>query len=184
MIIGLDPSFKGLGYCQVDVLNKIVSTKKLSHDIAKPSFDEICYSVDCLVRDVMKEIGGRKLKLMITETPPPTAKFSAGLYALDYAISREILHEKECPVFGVSCSYIGHLHKKKKWNKSESVKLAKEIVEKVLIPAGYNCDNVHFESNQCEALLIAMRGCMKEGMLDSLLSVNPYYKDALEFNLY
>jgi len=185
MIVGIDPSFKGFGICKINTDKKIISTEKLDVEIKKMSFEWICYAVDQLVEKVHKNLEKDKVVLTITETPPPTAKFSAGLYALDYAMSRDILNEHECPVLGVSCSYIGHLHKKKKWNKSESVKLARDLVEKVFILNGYDCSGVKFESNQCEALLISVRGCIVKGVLEKeILAVNNNFKDELEFNLY
>lgn len=183
IVLGLDPSFKGFGICLVDTETDVIETFKISQDIGKLGFAEICDSVDKILYELDCYLKGRTIDLVVTETPPPTAKFSAGLYALDYAVSRRLENKYGAEVYGVSCSYIGHIHKNRKWTKTMSVNLAKELVD-VFKDNGF-ASGVKFESNQCEALIIACRACIIAGLDigNSIISKNIKFKDKLEFNL-
>lgn len=156
-VLGLDPSFIGFGVAKIDIISRTVSTKKFSVEIDKKRFDYISEAAISLLQNVDDSYNLTKSSCTVMETPPPNSQFSAGLWSLDTLL---FTLTKDTKRYCVGPNYIGFLHGVRKWKKSQSVALAKDLVE-IFKNKGYDVTGFKAESNQSEAFLMCVRAFIR-----------------------
>lgn len=168
VLIGMDPSFKRTGlaiYCNNKI---IVSETKLDSNPNK-SFEQIYRDVKTQVERIMMEINDILIcegiinmedVVVLSECPPPQGSFSPGLYALDVSIFTEMSREG-WDVYRVYPTYIGHVHGKRNYTKSESVTIAKEILESY----NYEIRTKRLSHDESEAVIFLARNMAKHRLL-------------------
>lgn len=178
--IGIDPSFKRTGLAFMSE-NKIFvdEVKRESND--DKSFEQIFR--DC--NEVSNEVLGKIVRLydpretefyIFSECPPPQGSFSPGLYGLDITLFGS-LKGLRSQVNVLYPNFIGHVHGKRKYNKSESVEVAKFILSK------YNhvILSKRLSHDESEAVIILARNLASVNLLDKdILSRYPGLKDKKE----
>ncbi len=141
-ILAQDPSFTGLGfslYDGKDTINLDCCGVKFKNTIG---FDAVYLAnLDLYDQysDKLKEkygVGSKiKLKYIFSEIPPPTGIFSAGLFSLDTFLLDRLYNnflDKGGEMYILPPSFLMSLHNKKSYKKSESVVIAKYLLDEVL----------------------------------------------------
>lgn len=137
--MGMDPSFKNLAFSIYDGKDSIYIDKcefPLGENIG---FDKIyngCLEVWKQFKERLDRFGvGKTLMVekVISEFPPPTSQFSAGLFALDVFVLNRLFETYDCikEVYIVPSNYLCTIHGTSKYQKSDSTKLAKYLIDEV-----------------------------------------------------
>lgn len=132
LIAGLDPSFTRTGisiydtersFLFLDAVSKLESTEKTYQAM----FNRVLLFGDRVVEALYSK---GDLDTLISEEPLPTALFSSGLYTLDTHIFYRLIHDKGInTIYNLHPTYCKYVKEAKKSIKSESVILAKEIID-------------------------------------------------------
>lgn len=136
---GVDPSLKRTGISVMDIENKKVYINKFEfkEPMRNLSFNgvlERAILVKKLVIEWLESLG--KVDLVISETPPPMARFSSGLSILDGLLIDQLVERTGCKVLFLGAGYLSYLHRTKKYIKDDSMKLF-ENIKKVFEEKGY-----------------------------------------------
>ena len=186
-IISQDPSFSGLGFSVYDGKDTIYMDRcgvKFNNVIG---FDAV-YNANIELYDHYSEklkgygVGDRlKVDLIYSEIPPPTGIFSAGLFSLDTFIIDRLYNnflESKGEVYILPPSFLMSIHNKKKYKKSESVVLAKYLLDNVLNDFFSYEHSGRINSDMAESLLFLMRAFCKfniKGVKDKIIEAIPGY---------
>ena len=172
ILVGLDPSFHRTGIA-IYVNNKIIVSEVKITPNPNKSFEQIYRDVMTQKNNIMREINdilmSEKVYLMeglevLSECPPPQGNFAPGLYALDVSIFSAMRREG-WGVYRVYPTYLGHVHGKRKYSKSESVELAKEILS--FYP--HEIKSKRLSHDEAEAVIFLARNMAKHCILNTEL---------------
>lgn len=183
-IIGIDPSFSGLGISKISLKEKVIYLDQKSVDIKDGKF--IAISNACL--DMLVELLAShpeltdENSLIGMETPPVMARFTEKLWSLDTLLYRSI---NKPYVFNVS--YIKYLHGTNKYNKKDTICLVNKILD-LFISAGYSVNQLYcsdktgkpkkMTDNEADSFVYATRMFIKYHK--ELNDINPLVSAILE----
>ena len=177
LLVGLDPSFTNTGIAIADNEKIILTKANLGRKMIKSFVGtyESAKEVSNIVVNKIKQYGGNEREIIIiSEIPPPVARFSAGLFCLDSVLfetlSRHLSNLNA--IYTVTPNFLPHVHGRRKFLKGESTELANYIHEKFflnkeLIVEGKK--NNKFRNDQAEALIFLF---YLENMLGRLSNIN------------
>lgn len=157
VLCGCDPSFKRAGLAIYDSeQNELVITCCKTEVSSQKSFQQIFSDVEGQTDRIVNEMLLRKVEQVLSECPPPQGQFAPGLYALDTVLFHRLM------IRGVSIrvvypNYLGHVHGKKGYKKSESVVLAKSILERLEKHMDVTILSKRLSNDESEALIFLCR---------------------------
>jgi len=177
-LMAIDPSFTRFGIAVYS--DDIIYIRRAGDRIGKKTFTNIFKKALQVSNEVignLKEIGVDPYVLMMEE-PFSHANFSSGLHSLDaVALLRFFQTFPLARVYGVSSQWVGHIHESIQYKKSQSTKLAKEIME--------SCDFYDFDlpgrlcHDEAEALIMLFKLILveteSEELKDFLMRFSPNY---------
>lgn len=187
-LFGLDPSYTNTGISIIDSDIKKIILRAYGLPIGEKTFSNMYICANDRSSIVVKTLFDiyNVYDYGITETPPPVGSFGSGLFALDTLLVYRLQQTFDCPILGVSPMYLSHLHKKRGYKKSESIVLAKKIMN-IFINHGYSIDLLgRLSSDMAEAFLFVVRGfvvSINDEISSEVLSLVPWYSDKKEFLL-
>lgn len=162
VLVGLDPSFSRTGISVIDTNSKVIRITDVRNTIGKEknfvNIFKCSLRVHKGIRDFIDELG-IDLDYIVSEIPPPRAMFASGLYALDTSLFLDLIYRypKLKGIYLLHPTYIAHLHGKKKYNKSESVDMAKKLFD-IFTTYSYHISYDGRLSHDCaESFLFAVR---------------------------
>lgn len=176
VILAQDPSFKKLSFSLYDgsgtvyldscnfKLGECVGFEK----VFNANREILRQYIDKLVNDygVNRTIYIDKI---FSEIPPPTGIYSAGLYSLDtYILDRLFAFNKKCDeIWTIPPSFLMTIHNTKKFKKSESVILARYLMEDILKDRFEFKNKGKLNADKAESLLFLFRAFVKYNVLNS-----------------
>lgn len=177
LLVGLDPSFTNTGIAIADNEKIILTKANLGRKMIKSFVGtyESAKEVSNIVVNKIKQYGGNEREIIIiSEIPPPVARFSAGLFCLDSVLFETLSRylSNLNAIYTVTPNFLPHVHGRRKFLKGESTELANYIHEKFflnkeLIVEGKK--NNKFRNDQAEALIFLF---YLENMLGRLSNIN------------
>lgn len=192
VLVGIDPSFTGLGITIIDTEKKEIYLEELKTKMGK-TFQETFQSSIHLCSKVVSILKDRNVNYILSEEPFAGAMSSPGLYQLDSLIfSFLLIHLTTLDsLYNSHPSYLKGIHKKAKYSKKESTTMAHKFLD-VFLDKGYTCNKTKFSHNVSESLIYATRLYCKEHkemniVKVKLLQANPYLaenKEKLLFKKY
>ena len=169
IFVGLDPEFTRAGI-SVFYNGNIWVTDCRTESKTDKGYNQVLLDVRdqvdriCSVFSQAQKLCDTAVFEVYSECAPPQGQFSSGLFALDVSLHLELIKRFECVIYTINPTYIGHLHGKRKYSKSEDVQLALDILgligiePKILTGKKLNHD-------QADSLLFLFRGMAKNGCL-------------------
>lgn len=167
LFVGIDPSFRGLGFSCINTNDKYITFNELSVDVGYGSFKEISEASTDMIRlfnhTVYKYIKDESLIGM--EIPPVTGMYAVKLWALDTHLYNNI-RDKDVWLFNVP--YLKFINKK-----YDSKKDTKEMIEQIINvfkDNGYEINQVlkdkkgkdrKLTSNECDSFIYCIRMFVK-----------------------
>ena len=157
VLVGCDPSYKRTGLAMYkDGVIYIRNLKVESN--ADKSFQRVWEDAEeqslAIVSMMLRTVG--RVDQMLSECPPPQGTFSPGLYALDSLLfSKSKGYVNSLKV--VYPNYVGHVHGKRKYQKSESVELALRILDKLKNNVKVDMQSKRISHDESEALIFLCR---------------------------
>lgn len=186
-LLGVDPSFTHTGLALIegkDIWLWYVGTK-----IGDKSFANVYKAVEEVVSAVQESVMslvGRAAFSVVSEIPPASGSFASGLYGLDVSLMHMWRSNKWVDnVKYVYPNMIGHLHGTRKYNKSDSVELAKRVLNR-LKELGFTVHvSGRLSNDMAEALLIGLTGVRykDEDLWKVLIDMVPSYQTCKVFDL-
>lgn len=139
VILTMDPSYNACAFSLYDGEDTIYIDNSSYSLGEKIGFEKIFTATHDIWRqhkEKMDSLGvGDKILIdrMISEIPPPTAQFSAGLFALDTFILSKMweTYNSIKEIMVVPSSFLGTVHNTNRYTKSDSTKLAKYFINEV-----------------------------------------------------
>lgn len=185
LYVGIDPSFTGTGLALWNG-DKTIRTFHLSAECGQKRFVDIARAADDIYMQVsrllMTDLDGI---FVISENPPPQGMFASGLYGLDVYLlnSLWVSNRGVVSIDVVNPNYLQHLHQKRKYAKSESVKLALAICNLLgfqIIP------QKRLSADESEAVLFLLRLIIRENpkIVKNVTDLIRPFMDKKEVNLY
>lgn len=177
LLVGLDPSFTNTGIAIANSKKIILTKANLDHTIIKSFVGtyESAKEVSNIVLNKIKQYRSKSREIVIiSEIPPPIARFSAGLFCLDSVLfetlSRHLSNLNN--IYTVTPNFLPHVHGRRKFLKGESTELANYIYEKFFLDKKLIVEgkkNNKFRNDQAEALIFLF---YLENMLGRLGNLN------------
>lgn len=134
IIAGFDPSFKCAGVSIMDTDKKKIWITDVREDIGKvQNFENVfnaCERMSGHIKDIFSYLEIEP-DIFMSEKPFPVGHFSAGLFALDATLFKELMftYDSLKYVFLMSTRYLTHVHTNngiKKYKKSDSTNLVRD----------------------------------------------------------
>jgi hypothetical protein len=142
VIMGIDPSYNALSMSIYNVETGKVYVHTLSTELGDSiGFEKIFEAARYLREEQKKYIDSLieegcidGITEIFSETPPPTAMFSSGLYALDVLMLSSLFDTYNTieRIYSIPSSYVSVIHGTNKYNKSQSTQLAKYFIDEIL----------------------------------------------------
>lgn len=187
VIVGLDPSFTNTGIAIIDSSRKVIKFASFGSPIGGNSFVNLMNAVKSRTEGIIGIITDYGAPdYIISETPPPQGSFGSGLFGLDVHLLLTLKAEYGVKIYGVAPTYVGHLHHTRKYNKSQSVALAKQLLTSFTKHGYTQSLSGRLSADMSEAFLFAVRMFVLYGdkaTVKSLLEVEPNFNNAKEFEL-
>lgn len=185
ILIGLDPEFTRSGV-SIFYNGNIWVTDCRTESKTDKGYNQVLLDVRdqvnriCSVFSQAQKVCNTTVFEVYSECAPPQGQFSSGLFALDVSLHLELMKRFECEIYTINPTYIGHLHGKRRYNKSEDVQLALNILglmgiePKILTGKKLNHD-------QADSLLFLFRGMSRNGVLSKeVLAEFPKFSEERE----
>ena len=171
VLLGVDPSFNGSGVSIYTGDSFIIRSFKKESDKSLPKNFHRVWNDAVFVTDlILSHLDDFNIDQAIVETPAPSGGgFSNGLWGLDTMLFKEIAERCNNLVYIIPCTYMGKLHGSRSYKKSQSTKLATEIIEKIGIPVDLGKFK-RLNNDKAESFL----------MLCRLMYLNGIYTDILK----
>lgn len=167
LFVGIDPSFRGLGFSCINTNDKYITFNELSVEVGNGSFKEISEASTDMIRlfnhTLYKYINEKSLIGM--EIPPVTGMYAVKLWALDTHLYNNI-KDKDVWLFNVP--YLKFINKK-----YDSKKDTKEMIEQIINvfkDNGYEINQIlkdkkgkdrKLTSNECDSFIYCIRMFVK-----------------------
>lgn len=173
--VGIDPSLRRSAVSYYDSeKNRFVITSFPKTLETKKGYEEVYSDANKISDEVSRYISGiGKGLCVISEIPPPQGQYSPGLYAYDSLLIHKLQEQGSVKEFyRVYPNYLGHVHKKRKYNKSESVILATSIIERIKKRGAkfYNTSK-RFNHDESESFIFLCRLLVLKGIFVEDISV-------------
>lgn len=165
--VGIDPSFKGLGFSCININYKSITFDELSVDVGYGSFKEISEASTNMIRlfnhTLYKYINENSLIGM--EIPPVTGMYAVKLWALDTHLYNNI-SDKDVWLFNVP--YLKFINKKYD-SKKDTKEMINQIID-VFKDNGYTIEqnlkdkkdkDRKLTSNECDSFIYCIRMFVK-----------------------
>lgn len=94
--------------------------------------------------------------MVLSECPPPQGQFSPGLYALDSLLFNKLKQVADS-VRVVYPNYVGHVHGKRNYTKTESVELAGTLLERLEKSVTVDKKSKRISHDESEAIIFLCR---------------------------
>lgn len=168
--VGIDPSFKRTGI-SIYKNNKVIIDRACTEVNADKSFEAVFHDASAQVGRVLNCIRPYVDKedevLIISECPPPNGEFSPGLWGLDVLLFRTLqaaFKNNAVKIFRIYPNYLGHLHGKRKYSKTESLVMAQDMIKEL------NLDifvlKGRMSHDEAESFLFLIRLLTREGLIN------------------
>lgn len=123
------------------------------------------------IKDALTKVGTEcvvKYDGILSECPPPSGQYSPGLYALDSLMFERLIHmTSELRV--VYPNYLGHVHGKRGYTKTESVELARVMLDRLQDSVTVETQSKRVSHDESEAVIFLCRLFVYKNMfLDEL----------------
>lgn len=180
MILGaLDPSYKRTGIAIYKDGKIYIRNRKIEPNSDK-SFQQVWKSAveqsNGIVSE-MRRVSEERFNMIISECPPPQGQFSPGLYALD-AMLFEKLKDITDGMVVVYPNYIGHVHGKRGYTKTESVELARTLLTRLSEFVEVDMTSKRISHDESEAVIFLCRLFVLNNMfLDELKDVKGLFSE-------
>ena len=178
ILCGLDPSYKRTGiaiYKDGIIYVRNCKTEPNSDKSFQSVWNEALGQVE-RIKKVLQEVS-HSYTQVLSECPPPQGQFSPGLYALDSLLFKEIAQISE-EVRVVYPNYMGHVHGKRGYTKSESVELAKTLLERLEKSVTVDLGSKRISHDESEAVVFLCRLFVLNGkFLNELKDVKGLFSD-------
>ena len=130
MLCGLDPSFKRTGISIYTGDTIVITSYKVDLEKEK-TFQNVWKEACEIATKVTEKISEYRVSQVISEVPPPRGEYSPGLWCLDSLIMDRLFRASIDKIYTIGPQYIGHVHGKRGYSKTESVELAKNIISRL-----------------------------------------------------
>ena len=154
-LLALDPSFRRTGISVYSDGEITINSIGLESNPDK-SFHSIWHQIDELTQSICNYAKDFKVEQVISEIPPPVGQYSAGLWALDSVLFHRIRLLQVKSLYVVPPNYIAHIHGTRKYTKTDSVELAKSIMEGLSGRCKITLNTKRLNHDQCESFLFFM----------------------------
>ena len=187
VILGIDPSFTGMGISIIDAENKQITLAEIKGTMGR-SFQETFNNSINVVSRVIKLVSPFKVSHILSEEPFNGAMASSGLYQLDSLLFFNLITLKSFQsIHTIHPSYLKTIHGHSKYKKSESTELAKEFLN-IFLNNDYECNKTKFSHNVSESFIYACKLYYKMSdtneISKELYRIKPCLKDNKEKLLY
>lgn len=192
--IGIDPSFRGLGFSCIDVNNKVITFNELSVDVGYGSFKEISEAstnMTTLFNDTLSEYIDNN-SFIGMEIPPVSGMYAVKLWALDTHLYNNI-SDKNVWLFNVP--YLKFINKKYE-SKKDTKEMINQIID-VFKENDYKIDqklkdkkskDKKLTSNECDSFVYCIRMFVKyhydngieNPMLAEIININERFIEEKE----
>ncbi len=188
ILLAQDPSFAGLGFSLYD------GKQNIFMDCCRVKFKsvigfesvflanmEIYNLYSDKLRSVYKLGIDLELDCLFSEIPPPTGIFSAGLFSLDTFLIDHLSNDflkKGGEIYTIPPSFLMTLHNKKGYKKSESVVIAKYLIDDVLSDDFSYSYSGRLNADIAESFLFLVRSFCRfniKGVRDKVVNAIPGY---------
>ena len=185
IIVGIDASFTRLGYSVIDTERKIIFIDSLPGKRGS-TFQSVFQNAIIKANELIKSLKDYDIDYVISEEPFIGREASEGLFLLDGIINYSLLLKGVKEIYNTHPSYLKTLHGAK-YTKSDSVNLAKEIIE-VYKQYGFTFNKVRYNDDESESFLFATRLYLKKNkdlkFYNDILQVNKKFELEREKLLY
>lgn len=185
IILGVDASFTRLGYSVIDTERKIIFIDSLPGKRGS-TFQSAFQNAIIKANELIKSLKDYDIDYVISEEPFIGREASEGLFLLDGIINYSLLLKGVKEIYNTHPSYLKTLHGAK-YTKSDSVNLAKEIIE-VYKQYGYSFNKVRYNDDESESFLFATRLYLKKNndlkFYNGILQINKKFELEREKLLY
>lgn len=127
VLAGIDPSYSRTGISIYTGDAIVITNLSQSNKGMKKTFSNVWNSANDLSSRIVKLLLSYNVNGVISEVPPPQGCYSPGLWCLDSLIFAKLRNRVDT-LYGLSPTYIGHVHGTRKYKKSWSVDVANEII--------------------------------------------------------
>lgn len=167
VLAGCDPSFQRAGIAIWKEDSIIITEVKTDVNPEKsfPQVFEDAQDQSERIVEVMRKYG---VSVLMSECPPPQGSFAPGLYGLDVLYLDKL---KDVETYILYPNYLQHVHGKRKYNKSESVELARKLLDSLGSDVKVNLLTKRFSNDQAEAVIFLCRLFVLKGMYINKLSI-------------
>lgn len=162
-LVGIDPSFNRTGISIYKNGKLTITSKGYEGEKIPPTFQNIWRKAGKLSLDILNVIKPNKNTIIISEVPPPQGQYSPALWCLDSMLF-DALQEFDCKIYNLPPTYLGHVHGKRKYSKSESVVLANSILAKIGIDVDIQTKSGKLNHDSAESFVMLCRLFVIKGM--------------------
>lgn len=183
-LMGIDPSFSSMGIAMIDTETKQITFERIKGEMGS-RYQEIFYQSVDRSKAIVNLVKEFKPDIVHSEEPLPQATSSSGLFMLDSMLFYSMMLAGVPKIMNSHPTHLRHLHEKK-YTKTDSVNLAKEMIE-VFYNAGYKTNKTRFNNDEAEAFIYLCRlyySTHKDVITEGLLRVCPNIKNKKEKQLY
>lgn len=187
VLLGIDPSFTGMGISIIDVENKQITLAEIKGKMGRGFEETFTNAIDITSR-VIKLVSPFEITNILSEEPFNGAMASSGLYQLDSLLFFNLITLKTFQsIHTMHPSYLKGIHGHSKYKKSESTELAKSFLD-VFLDNDFTCNKTKFSHNVSESFIYATRLYCKMSdtneITKHLYHIKPYLKENKEKILY
>lgn len=165
--VGIDPSLRATGIATYIKSDKTFCLTRCTQELCKDkSFQATFKDAQNMVSEIVKKVYSSDC--VITEVPPPTGQYASGLSILDSLLCEKALFYCPDSVFTANPNLIAHIHGTRKYTKTDSVMLARNMVE-VFKEEGYNLifRANRFDNNEADAFILLVYLLVSKGIIKS-----------------
>ena len=157
VLVGVDGSYTRTGLTVLDDVARTINMYALESVIGEKTFPNHYRAARVISDGVLKKVPEGELIKVIIEEPFPGGEYSPGLYCLDTLIISALISERMVvEVYSMHTSWLGHIFMTRNHTKTDSVKLAKEIIA-VFVASGYSVPRTRITHDEAESLLFTSR---------------------------
>lgn len=168
-LMAIDPSFTCTGIAMYLDGKFILDRVKLGTKAGK-TFEDVWKKGCEVTNEVVKLCRKYQPEQILSEIPPPVAGFSAGLWSLDTLLLYRLAAAGAGKIYIMQPNYIGQIHGRRKYPKSESTKLAKNIIDLLKYKSDMSSMKTKINNDEAEAFILLCRLLVRNHIFEGELS--------------